>query len=690
MKHTLQRLFQARSIAVFGSVWAENLIEQLKKSHYAGQIWAIHPTRDEIAGIKTFANLAQLPAAPDAAFVGVNRLLSIDIVKQLADMGAGGAICFASGFKEAAEHHDDATNDLQAQLLQAAGDMPILGPNCYGFINYLDNVVMWPDQHGGRAVDKGVAIIAQSSNMAINLTMQRRGLAIAKVITVGNQANVGISELISEMVYNEAITAIGVYCEGIDDLAKFAQAAQLARAANKPIVLIKAGKTEKSRLASITHTASLTGNATASSAMLKRLGIGEVHSLDVFLETLKLLHQLRRLNGDKIVSVSCSGGEASLMADTAHNSAIQYADFSETQTQQLQKILGSKVGIANPLDYHTYIWGDETAMTACFTAVASGDFDLSVFVLDIPREDLCDTHGQECALQSIINARQNTHAPIAVLASIPETLNETLSLRLVQAGVVPLHGMQAGVEAISAVIDLGARLDNAGEIWISPSKNRAITKVNPAMINEYQAKQALAEFGVAIPASVVCASKSEALSASHEFFTPYVLKGLFEQAEQAHKTEANAVYLGLDSPESCQRALHNMPDCPAGYLLEEMISDKCLELLIGITIDETGVVLLTIGAGGIFTEIMADTVALALPATDSELRTALQTLKCARLFTAYRQQAPANLAATVQAIRGICDYAYAHLDSLLELDVNPLIVGVHNAVACDALIIHNT
>ena len=139
MNRDLSRLLRPSSIAVMGSVWAENVIAQCRKMAFGGPVWPVHPTKATIAGLKAYPSLAALPAAPDASFVGVNRHATIGVVAELAGMGAGGAICFASGWTEAGEA------GLQASLVEAAGDMPILGPNCYGVINYLDGVLLWPD-----------------------------------------------------------------------------------------------------------------------------------------------------------------------------------------------------------------------------------------------------------------------------------------------------------------------------------------------------------------------------------------------------------------------------------------------------------------------------------------------------------------------------------------------------------------
>ena len=150
---------------------------------------------------------------------------------------------------------------MQKSLIEAAADMPILGPNCYGFINYLDRSALWPDQHGGKVVERGVAILTQSSNLAINLTMQTRGLPISYIMSVGNQACLGFSEIGQYLLSDPRVTALGLHVEGIGDLRAFEELAAEARKLDKPIVVLKVGKSVQARRAAQSHTASLAGNA---------------------------------------------------------------------------------------------------------------------------------------------------------------------------------------------------------------------------------------------------------------------------------------------------------------------------------------------------------------------------------------------------------------------------------------------
>ncbi len=218
MKRDLSRVLRPRSIAVIGGgAWCAQIIRQSRRMGFAGRIDVVHPRGAIIEGVQAVAQIAALAGPPDAVFIGVNRFATVEVVATLARMGAGGAVCFASGFSEAARE-DGSSADLQAALVAAAGDMPVLGPNCYGFINALDGALLWPDQHGCVAVDRGVAILTQSSNIAINLSMQRRGLPMAYVVACGNMAQTSQAQIAAELLDDPRVTAIGLHIEGFGDL----------------------------------------------------------------------------------------------------------------------------------------------------------------------------------------------------------------------------------------------------------------------------------------------------------------------------------------------------------------------------------------------------------------------------------------------------------------------------------------
>ncbi len=667
----LHRLFHPKTIAVVGGgAWGSEVIRQCQKIGFAGDIWVVHPTKDDVAGLRPFRTVADLPDAPDAVFIGVNRHATVDVVRSLSEMSAGGAICFASGFREAVHEAADG-DELQTALLQAAGDMPIIGPNCYGFLNYLDGVALWPDQHGGLAVDSGIALIAQSSNVAINLTMQMRSLPVAYVVTVGNQAQTGLSAIGKTLLANPKVTALGLYIEGIDDLSALVDLAQTAARLGKPIVALKIGQSKQAQQATITHTASLAGSDAGADALFARLGIGRVGSLSAFLETLKLLHVVGPLASPRIASMSCSGGEASLMADMAHGTAITFPPLAKDQTVVLRKVLGPLVTLSNPLDYHTFTWGDEDAMATTFAAMMSDAVALGVVILDFPRPDRCTSPAWDLVLNAIARAQDETGRPIAVLSSLVETMPEDVARRLVEQGILPLCGMAEAVEAIEVAAKIhDAPMDK--QVFIPPPM------MSGPVLTEAEAKHALAARGVVLPQAARADGINALKTAAHVIGFPVVLKG----EGVAHKTEAGAVVVGLPDEAAVIAAGKAMP--ATSFLVEEMIADATVELLVGIVLDPVHGYVLTLAAGGTLTELMSDAANLVLPVTEQDIAAALDRLRIAPLLHGYRGGARVNTNAIIDAVLAVQSYVMAATP--FEVEINPLMCGPDRAVAADALI----
>ena len=203
--------------------------------------------------------------------------------------------------------------------------MPIVGPNCYGVLNLLDGSVLWPDTHGAERVERGVAIITQSGNIALNVTMQRRGLPIAYVVAVGNKAIGDHGHYIEALLADERVTAIGLHIEGVEDAALFSRAAILALEKGVPLVVLKTGRSRLGAEMAMSHTSSLAGPDGLYDALFARYGVSRVLDVPSFVETLKLMHMFGGLPGRRISSMSCSGGEAALIADLAEDRGLQFA-----------------------------------------------------------------------------------------------------------------------------------------------------------------------------------------------------------------------------------------------------------------------------------------------------------------------------------------------------------------------------
>jgi acyl-CoA synthetase (NDP forming) len=675
---SFERLLNPRSIAVFGGAQAQEVIRQSDRMGYEGEIWPVHPKKAEILGRKVYRSVAELPASPDAAYVGVNRNLTIDVVRDLAARDAGGAVCYATGFIEAGEEG----SELQRQLLEASGDMPLVGPNCYGILNYLNGAMLWPDQQGGRRVDEGVAIITMSSNVGFNLTMQRRGLPIAYMVSLGNKLKFDLHDAIDVFARRDSVTALGLYVEAMPDPRAFERAVRVARELGKPIVAIKCGRSETAQRIVVSHTASLAGSDALVSALFERIGVARVDSLEALMEALKVLHVLGPLSGGRIGAMSTSGGDLTLLAD-ALGERLSLPPLSETVAERLQSVVHERVVAANPFDFQMFDWNDEDRMAEKFTAFLSDDFDVALCVLDYPREDICDQSTWGGAERGFVRAAKQTGTKGAVLSTFSDTISESVAARLMRDGVAALGGIDAGIAGIRAAVDVGAAwsrppgpplLENFGQVRAGAA----------AVLDEAESKQLLARAGVPFPPSRVVRDAAEAAEAAEALGYPVVAKTL----GVAHKTEVGGVRLNLTSADEVSVAVKEMAGLSESYLIEKMIDGVVAELIVGVARDEDFGPYLVVGGGGALVEIMKDSASLLLPTRREQVLESLLQLECAPLLRGFRGAPTADVDAAVDVILAVAAMVEKDPSSILELDINPLMVLAdgRGAIAADALI----
>ncbi|QND41021.1 acetate--CoA ligase family protein (plasmid) [Rhizobium leguminosarum bv. viciae] len=679
MPRPLDRLLRPQSIAVFGGRVARRVIEQCDRMGFAGEIWPVHPKLDEVLGRSCYRSVSDLPSAPDAAFVGVNRTLTVEIVRSLSEAGAGGAVCYASGFSEATAELSDGA-ELQQALLDAAGDMPILGPNCYGLINGLDGALLWPDQHGMQRIERGVAILTQSSNIAINLTMQTRGVPIAYVVTAGNQAQTSLADVACALIDDPRVTAVGLHVEGFGDLSALERTATMARRSRKPVVVLKVGRSEQAKRAAVSHTASLAGSDAVADAVLARLGLGRVQTLPALLETLKLLHVAGPLASHSISSMSCSGGEASLMADAAVGRNVEFPALQPQQLPRLRRVLGEMVTLSNPLDYHTFVWGDLARQTEAFRAMFEGGYALNLVVLDFPRGDRCDPSEWAMTADAVMTAAAATGALAGLLATLPENMPEPIADRLMANGIIAFCGIDETITAAEVAAGIGRAWDRPPPL---PLLDVSFMDGEIETLTEADAKAELAAFGLPIPRGLLASSPDQAAEQAERLGFPVVLKAL----GIAHKTEAGAVVLNLKDTQAVSNAAAAMPP-NAGYLVEKMVDPPVAELIVGAIRDPVFGLSLTLGAGGIFVELLEDSIILPLPATKTDIHAAISRLKLAKLIYGYRGRPKGDLEAAVGAVSAAADYVVRNAACPEELDINPLMVLPEGfgVAAVDALI----
>jgi len=673
-----ERLVNPRTIAIFGGAQAQEAIHQCDILGYDGEIWPVHPKADEVQGRKVYRSVDELPGSPDASYVGVNRNLTIDIVRGLAERDAGGAISYATGFAESGEDGFEATQ----QLLEASGDMVLVGPNCYGVLNYVTGAALWPDQQGGRRVDSGVAIITMSSNVGFNISMQRRGLPIAYMVSLGNRLKFDLNDAIKLFASRDEVTAIGLYLEAMPDPKGFQEAVEVARALGKPIVAVKTGRSQVAQRVVLSHTASLAGSDALISALFDRVGVARVDSLEALVETLKLLHVVGPLQGGRIGAMSTSGGDLTLLAD-ALTPDLTLPPLTPKVAEELDAVIHERVVASNPFDYQMFTWDDDDANAKIFGAFMAEDFDIALCALDYPRADKCDPSTWGGAERGFVRATKATGTKGAVMATFADTVSEPVAERLMEDGVAMLAGIDDAVAAVQAAVDVGAawKRPPSQPLLVAPF---AVDQNALTVLDEVDSKRLLAEAGVPVPESRVVAGAEEAVAAAEALGFPVVIKAL----GVAHKTDVGGVRLNLRSADDVTSAMSMMAGLSKTFLVERMVEDAVAEIIVGVAQDEQFGPYLVIGGGGILVELMKDSASLLLPVTREHVLAALDGLQCAPLLNCFRGCPQADLNAAADAVLAIAALVEKDPAAIVELDVNPLMVLAEGqgAVAADALI----
>jgi acyl-CoA synthetase (NDP forming) len=690
----LRRLLNPSSIAFVGGRGIANAVQRCRDFGFTGNIWLVNPHHAEICGVPCHRSVAELPRAPDATFIAVPAAQAVEVVRELAVRGAGGAIVYASGFAETGVQGAA----LQEDLAEAAGDMAVLGPNCYGLLDGLHGSALWPVAHGTRRVEAGVAVITQSGNLAYNLSMSTRNVPFAYLVSVGNQAMIDVALLIDAFLDNPHVRAIGVHLEGLKQVGAFSEAAARALARGVPIVALKSGVSKLGAQLALSHTSSLAGSDTLYDALFKRLGVIRVTDPVRMIETLKLLSLSGVPNNNMLAALATSGGDAGLVADMAEAHRIEFPAVTSHGRASLEQILPPYANIANPLDFTTTPWGDANAMRQCCDALLSDGPGAAAMILDYPKEETGERAACAIAADAFAASARQHGVPAAIISVFADLMPTDHAARIAEAGVAPLQGLAEGITALGAAMWYGATRDRilrVGSVSSLPVLQTGDDSPGRRVLDEWHSKRMLAEYGLTIPAGEQVAPDQAAAAAQRLGF-PVCVKVVSE--DFPHKTEAGAIALKLESVEAVIDAVERITRSVAAYaphvqidrlLVERMAGAPLLELIVGVKREANFGFALVLGTGGVLVELIRDTTTLLLPVREEDVRAALLGLKLGPLLTGYRGSRPADLDAVVRNIMAIAQFALAHADSLVELDVNPLLVLEDGAVAVDALIVLN-
>ena len=494
-----------------------------------------------------------------------------------------------------------------------------------------------------------------------------------------------MEDLIEILCRDARVSAFGLYLEGIKNPEKFARAAQLARLAGKPIAVIKSGRTAAAARTAHSHTGALAGADEVFEAFCRQAGIARCDTLGTLCETLKLFHMGGPLGGRKVLVMGASGGDMAMTADVSRELELDFAPLPEARAAALRDVLTDRVTIANPFDIHTYLWFDPPALKRVFTEVLHSGYDAAGFMLDSPPEGKADGAAYDAVIDVFIEAARGAATRAALIASLPETISARVRQRCLDGGVIPLQGQREALEALALAGAVGATWMNDPQLQLQLPPPHAAAASNVYALGEHEGKTALAAFGVRVPKGTLVPARAAADAAAALGF-PVVIKA--SGAHLEHKTEVGGVALNLRTDAEARSAALRLEKLSDTLLVEQMFTDGVAEILIGIIVDPQFGQVLVLGAGGVLTELLADSVSLLPPWTRASIEAALQGLAVRKLLDGYRGKAAADLDALLSTILAVANYASSNIGSLIELDVNPVIVRPAGlgAVAVDTMI----
>jgi len=703
MRTDLERFFNPRSIAIIGAsqdfiTISGQPLKHLQSHHYQGRLYPINPRYPEVAGVKCYPSLAELPETPDLVLILVNASRVADMLKQCGEKGVPYVIIFSSGFSEMGGEGVK----LQRQLAEIARQFKIgvIGPNCQGMMNFADGVyagfgsVFFTDYESGR-----VSMVSQSGGFGfsvMNLSSKDGGLPFRQMVTTGNEIGVSTLDFIDYFIQDPRTDIIAGYLEGAKDAWRLPEIGQKALAAGKPILMWKVGNTEQGQKAAASHTANLGGAMALYKAAFKQNGIIQVEDIQDVVDYGRAFRNGRLPKGNRLAIITISGGAGILMTDECISRGMRLADLAPETAAKLREFVPSFGSVNNPVDVTAAIFND-------------------LSLINRTLQTIVDDPGVDCI--AMINASLQGEIANRIAAEIVAVAGKTdkpiyisWSARDVMAPEAYAALEAARIPHYKSPVRCGRAL--AAVSWYAESKRRnearraekPLTLNKPAAakmlagktgdVAEHAAKRVLAEYGIPVTQEELTTTKDQALASAKRIGYPVAIK--VQSPDIPHKTEARAVRLNITSDGELAIAYeeilgnaraYKMDARIEGVLVQEMVRDG-VEAILGVTNDPLFGPAVMFGLGGIFAEVLKDVSFRLAPVTASVAREMIEEIAGYPVLAGTRGRPRADIGALVDAIVRLSALAVDLKDHVAELDINPLFVfGEGNGVkAADALI----
>ena len=694
----LNKLLKPTSVAVIGASEKEgfggdvcrNILSYVEdRSH----VYFIHPKRDSVFGVPCYKSISDVPENVDLMVICTSQKTVIPLLQEGAKKGVGGAVVFASGYGEVGTAEG---KQNEAELIAAAKelDIAVMGPNCAGFVNYIDNVQAFAFISAKRDRKGSVGVVSQSGQLCLSM-MDDPGMRFSYNISAGNGKIVQMEDYMDFLVDDEDTKVVSIYIEGVKNADKFAAVLKKAAEKRKPVVILKAGRSAKGGAIAASHTGSLSGSDASFDAVLKKFGAIRVDDLEELIAMSLMLSTMKRMpEKATFASMNLSGGETGICADVGSLNGIEYPDFTEETLKKLKEQLPSYASPNNPLDMTASLSYDADLYAGALRTVMDDPnigMVLIGYTLLLEIADPC-IHYMYKGIEKVVQEKGGNCKPIAMIPFAENTRNPEYQEKLFQIGVPVLPPPVYAFKLLRHLADFIAYEPETKTLELAVGHPKS---EETQALSEHESKQELKVYGVPVPDEVIVTSKEEAAQFAKNHPDPLVMK--VESADILHKSDVGGVKLNVCGPEAAEKAYEEImesvtakrPDAHINGILTVPMLDAGVEIIIGVNNDPQFGPMIMVGMGGVFVEVFKDVALYPAPLKEEEALEMLKSLKSFKLLNGYRGTEKCDIKALCQTIVAISNYAQANKDVLKELDINPLFVypeGKGVGVA-DALIV---
>ncbi|MCX7135579.1 MAG: acetate--CoA ligase family protein [Proteobacteria bacterium] len=701
----LMSLFEPRSVAVVGvsddlGRPGSQAVRALLKYGYAGRIFPVNPKYPAFQGLKCYASIADIDAPVDLVVIGVPAQGVLAVIEACAAKQVPFVVILSGGFRESGP--DGIERERRMLEIARSAGIRIVGPNCLGFANIHANVyaAFGSITREPKLSPGAVSLVTQSGGFgySIALACAEAGIGFRHVIATGNESDIDSVELIEALLDDSETRTIVAYIEGMKDGRALYDAGCRALSLGKPLLLWKGGITEQGARAAASHTASLTGTYDFYRALFKQTGIVEVQEIHEVVDYLKAFNGGKFPSGGGVAVLGVSGGSAIVFADAGEPLGLELCELGEKTQQRLAKVVPSIGAIHNPID-----------LTAGYFSAANQEkLETAVkAVLDDPNvHTVCVNLATTGKAGSLVAAEVlgavalGAAKPIVVFSSAPSS--ETAeALHLFDEAKIPVFRSPGrAAKAVSMLVKYRQMRQRTHAVTPPALSVREVSSVQATLsrlgatggaLSEIDSKAILAAAGIPVTKDIIVRGVDGNIF--EKMIAPLVVK--IVSRDIPHKTEIGGVKVGIATraelessiDEVLKNARKHAPNAQLdGVLVSEMVLDG-FELIAGVVNDVVFGPVVVVGAGGIYTELLRDSVCRLAPFDEETSYEMLGELKCRRMLDGARGGIPLDVRAMAKALAALSQFAWENRAQVREVDVNPLFVLPYGVIAADALIV---